>query len=174
MTTLISREKLPKKILGEKLVKMLGVCQNWILDKNLTFRIVCIFLYYFLSDFVNVVIVASWGETECDVDVLRKSFVFHLSYTRKKSNEKQNPIFLLSSSSISTEYKWRKCTIVRTFKKAATINYEPESLLRHQIHNKRRELPWKPPFYSSFQPFIMTLFFILFHHLSSTFLMTII
>ena len=106
--------------------------------------------------------------------VLRKSFVFHLSYTRKKSIEKQNPIFLLSSSSISTEYKWRKCTIVRTFKKAATINYEPESLLRHQIHNKRRELPWKPPFYSSFQPFIMTLFFILFHHLSSTFLMTII
>ena len=33
--------KIFKKKLGEKLVKMLGFCQNWFLDKNLTFRIVC-------------------------------------------------------------------------------------------------------------------------------------
>ena len=34
--------KIVKKILGEKLVKMLGFCQFEFLDKNLTFRIVCI------------------------------------------------------------------------------------------------------------------------------------
>ena len=33
--------KIVKKILGEKLVKMLGFCQIEFLDKNLTFRIVC-------------------------------------------------------------------------------------------------------------------------------------
>ena len=33
--------KIVKKNLGEKLVKMLGFCQNWILDKNLPFWIVC-------------------------------------------------------------------------------------------------------------------------------------
>ena len=31
-----------KKNLGEKLVKMLGFCQNELLDKSLTFRIVCV------------------------------------------------------------------------------------------------------------------------------------
>ena len=38
--------KIVKKNLGEKLVKMLGFCQNWILDKNLTFRIVWFRLLY--------------------------------------------------------------------------------------------------------------------------------
>ena len=33
--------KIVKKILGEKLVKMLGFCQNWIFGQNLTFQIVC-------------------------------------------------------------------------------------------------------------------------------------
>ena len=34
-------KKLLKKILGEKLVKILGVVEIEFLDKNLTFRIVC-------------------------------------------------------------------------------------------------------------------------------------
>ena len=37
MTTLISREKLSKKILGEKLVKILGFGQNWIFGQKFDF-----------------------------------------------------------------------------------------------------------------------------------------
>ena len=37
LTTLISREKLSKKNSGEKLVKMLGFCQNWIFGQKFDF-----------------------------------------------------------------------------------------------------------------------------------------
>ena len=36
-SALISREKLSKKKLGEKLVKMLGFCQNWIFRQKFDF-----------------------------------------------------------------------------------------------------------------------------------------
>ena len=35
--------KMVKKILGEKVVKMLGLCQNWIFGQKFDFSIVCIF-----------------------------------------------------------------------------------------------------------------------------------
>ena len=40
--------KIVKKNLGEKLVKMLGVVKIEFLDKNLTFRIVCLFNFEFV------------------------------------------------------------------------------------------------------------------------------
>ena len=48
-SSLFSREKLSKKILGEKLVKMLGFCQNWIFGQKFDFSNSVTFYDYFVE-----------------------------------------------------------------------------------------------------------------------------